>query len=262
MNHSGANASTLAMIALLVTFAIAPQQGTVQTFTVDGVERKALVFAPRAATKAPLVLGFHGHGGNMRQASRSFRIQEHWPEAIVIYPDGLPTPTSRDPEGARQGWQITPEGQNGRDLKFVDAILAKAKKERQVDDKRLYAMGHSNGGRFTYVLWATRGEQFAAFGPSGSPGLGLGRNFVPRSAFLIAGENDRIVSFAGQKLTADALRRLLGTDGSKAKVDGYARYEPGKDGLEMGTYFHPGGHEYPRDGGKMNVEFFKRHEKP
>lgn len=122
-------------------------------------------------------------------------------------------------------------------------------------------MGHSNGGRFTYVLWAARGREFAAYGPSGSPAVLMSRQFEPRSAFLVAGEKDQLVAFQGQKMTSNALKRLLETDGSKARVDGYARYEKGKNGLEVGTYFHPGGHEYPRDAGKMTVEFFKRHAK-
>ena len=32
----------------------------------------------------PVVFAFHGHGGTMRQASRSFPIHELWPQAIVM----------------------------------------------------------------------------------------------------------------------------------------------------------------------------------
>jgi hypothetical protein len=51
-----------------------------------------------------------------------------------------------------------------RDLKFFDAMLASLRKECRVDDKRIFVTGHSNGGGFTFLLWATRGEQIAAGG--------------------------------------------------------------------------------------------------
>src|SRR5262245_40801632 len=65
---------------------------TRETWTVDGVERTALVATPRtSAPHQPLVLVFHGHGGTSANAARTFRIHELWPEAVVIYPQGLPT---------------------------------------------------------------------------------------------------------------------------------------------------------------------------
>jgi len=54
----------------------------------------------------PVVLVFHGHGGTARYAARTFALHRHWPEAIVVYPQGLNTPGRRtDPEGRRPGWQ-------------------------------------------------------------------------------------------------------------------------------------------------------------
>ena len=45
-------------------------------------------------------------------------------------------------------------------------MLARLKTDYKVDDKRIYSTGHSNGGGFTYLLWAARGDVFAAFAPS------------------------------------------------------------------------------------------------
>jgi polyhydroxybutyrate depolymerase len=243
---------------------MAAQQPNVQTFNVNGVERKAIFetgAVPQAKTsaKVPVVLVFHGHGGNMRQARRSFHIHDLWPEAIVVYPDGLPTKGTYDQDGTRQGWQQNAGQEGDRDLAFVDAIMAKLHKDYQVDDSRVYAMGHSNGGRFTYLLWSKRGNLFAAYAPSGSPANLLVRSFEPRPVFHVAGEADKLVPVAGQRLTIGGLRRLLGTDASKARKEGYASYETGKGGLELATYIHPGGHEYPSEAPKLIVEFFKRH---
>src|SRR5882672_8838523 len=67
--------------------AVAP---TRQEWTVDGVVREALVYAaPRAKTEAsPVVFAFHGHGGTMNNAARTFAYQALWPDAIVVYPQG------------------------------------------------------------------------------------------------------------------------------------------------------------------------------
>src|SRR5262245_52207597 len=56
-------------------------------WTVGGVVREALVFAPaRAKTNpAPVVFAFHGHGGSMNNAARMFGYHTRWPEAIVVY---------------------------------------------------------------------------------------------------------------------------------------------------------------------------------
>src|SRR4051812_24993760 len=78
-----------------------------RSWVVDGVTREALVSVPANAGGGgalPVVFAFHGHGGSMRQASRSFPIHQLWPGAIVIYPQGLPTPGALvDREGERAG---------------------------------------------------------------------------------------------------------------------------------------------------------------
>lgn len=231
---------------------------------VDGVERTALVFAPASAktTASPLVFCWHGHGGGSRQASLSFRIHQEWPEAVVVYPQGLPTKGKTDPEGKKPGWQQGPNDENGRDVKFFDALLGNLKKAYRVDPARIYSMGHSNGGRFTYLLWAQRGDIFAAYGPSGSPAIGLGRDFKPASAFHVAGEKDQIVPYSGQRLTIEGIKVLDGVSPSdKGKSEGYLTTFKGTGGLELATYVHPGGHNYPQEVPKLLVAFFKRHSK-
>ena len=133
-------------------------------WTVDAVQREALVFLPSTSgkTKPPVIFAFHGHGGNMHFAARGMAFQNFWPEAIVVYPQGLPTPgLLLDEKGERPGWQREPGSQQDRDLKFVDAILATLREKYSVDERRIYATGFSNGGLFTYLLWAARGNASA-----------------------------------------------------------------------------------------------------
>ena len=116
--------ATLALAAVLSAVAGLAAEPVFNTWTVDGVERSAIVVVPetKEGEKLPVVFVFHGHGGSGRQIGRS-RFETHWPEAIVVYPNGLPTKSYYDPEGKRAGWQATPGDQNDRDLKFFDAML-------------------------------------------------------------------------------------------------------------------------------------------
>ncbi|HVL39941.1 MAG TPA: hypothetical protein VM328_11180, partial [Fimbriimonadaceae bacterium] len=140
-----------AMVSTLLLLVGALQVGEVRQFEVEGVKRQALVVEPKGAGKPALVLGFHGFGGNMRNAARSFAIHYHWPEALVVYPQGLEVGSARLPDSPRRpGWQNLPGAQEDRDLRFVDRILLELK--GRYDPKRVFAMGHSNGGRYTYVL--------------------------------------------------------------------------------------------------------------
>lgn len=232
-----------------------------EVIQVDDVDREALIYLPEAKSVppsgAPVVFMFHGHGGNMRNAARTFQMEQRWPEAAVVYMQGLPTPGKTDPEGKKNGWQQNKGQQNDRDLKFFDQELARIKKRIKVDPKRVYAGGFSNGGRFTYLLWGERSNLIAAFVPGASPNFGI--SLSPKPSFVIAGEKDQVVPFAGQRLSIERIARLVGVkEGDSGKSSQYLTTKFGKDGIEASTYIHPGGHVFPREANALIVEFFKR----
>ena len=82
-----------------------------------------MVHIPKNLKGAPVVFGFHGHGGNSRNAARSFDLHRNWPSALVIYPQGLATKTPNDPNGNRNGWQYVKGTDQDRDLKFFDSLV-------------------------------------------------------------------------------------------------------------------------------------------
>lgn len=229
-------------------------------WTVDGVVRQALVYAPpQAHTNASsVVFAFHGHGGSMQNAARNFGYHRLWPEAIVVYPQGLKTPGRlTDPEGQRPGWQHAAGDQGDRDLKFFDAMLKSLKEDYSVDEKRIYATGHSNGGGFTYLLWATRGDQFAAFAPSAAASSRNLGKLKPKPVLHVAGQNDELVKFAWQKLTMDMLRRL-NECGEGKECGKWCTEYPSKIGAPVVTFIHPGTHQFPADAPAAIVKFFKQ----
>lgn len=209
---------------------------------VKGVKRTAVVVLPRKPEGAPIVFGFHGHGGNGAFCSRRWNLQKHWPEAIFLYPNGLPTRTPRDPEGGKPGWQMFGGALiRNRDLDFFEAMLETAQKEWKVDEKRIYCTGHSNGGGFTYYLWGQKPTLFAALAPVAASGERLIRSAKPCPVLHIGAKNDPIVAWSGQQAAIDAAKKV---NGNKAPVE---------------VILHDGGHAYPESAPEKIIEFFKKY---
>ncbi len=231
---------------------------------IEGVSREALVYVPPVAQTAPtpVVFAFHGHGGTMEHAAKTFAYHQHWPEAIAVYPQGLNTPgVLTDPLGKKPGWQKTVGDQNDRDLKFFDAMLATLKKDYQIDEKRVYCTGHSNGGAFTYLLWATRGDVFAAVAPSGAILRRQTGELKPKPVLHVAGEKDTLVRFEWQKIMIDAVRKLNKCEEGQPWGKWCTLY-PSKTGTPLVTCIYPGGHAFPEEVPPIIVKFFKEHAKP
>lgn len=234
-----------------------------QTWTIDGVERTALVASPSApvpATGSPLVLIFHGHGGTAAHSARTFAIHTLWPEAVVIYGQGLPTAGRlTDPEGLKPGWQHAVGDQGDRDLKYVDAMLKWARSRFTIDAKRIYAGGHSNGGTMTYVLWVGRGDVFAAVAPSASVfRRDLMPSAKPKPALIIIGEKDQLVPVPAQRQSLESTLRLDQASRTGEPWSGrYATLHKSAIGADVVAYIHPGDHTMPADAGALMVKFFK-----
>jgi polyhydroxybutyrate depolymerase len=227
---------------------------------VDGVDRNALLYAPKSAvsTNTPVVFVFHGHGGSSLQMARRFAMSREWPQAISVYMQGLNTPGAlTDPEGKRSGWQHGVGDQDDRDLKFFDAMLAKLKHDYKVDEKRIYATGHSNGGGFTYLLWETRPDLFAAFAPAAAATKSAATLKPP--ALHIAGENDPLVKFEWQKMTMDAVKKNNGCEEEGKRWDQNCTIFESKSGDSFVAFVHPGGHELPGAALGTIAKFFKEH---
>jgi polyhydroxybutyrate depolymerase len=276
----------IAQIALALLTGLAPAQETPaakakrrtealtdltkREWTIDGVSREALIHIPAASAPKPypLVFAFHGHGGTMQNAAAMFNYHHVWPEAVVVYMQGLNTPGRlTDPEGKKPGWQSATGFQGDRDLKFFDAVLASLKSDTTVDDRRIYSTGHSNGGGFTYLLWKTRGDIFAAVAPSAAsaPGDEWLKNIAaltPKPVMHLAGEMDPLVKYDWQKQTIQALIKLNGCDDKGIEWAPQCTLYPSKTGTPVVTLIHPGGHNFPPEAPALFAKFFKENAKP
>lgn len=230
------------------------------TWQVEGATREAIVIAPTVSSPdgSPLVFVFHGHGGNIQNAARRMALHAHWPEAVVVYPQGLPTPGRYDPQGTRNGWQKTPGDQQDRDLKFFDVMLAGLKERFTLNDRRVYATGHSNGGGFTYLLWSQRPDVWAAMAPSAAGARNV-RALRPLPAMHLAGQEDRLAPFENQQRTMAAVRTLNGCEAEGQPWAEHCLLYRSPQQTPFVSYVHPGGHEYPTSATPLVVKFFQEH---
>jgi polyhydroxybutyrate depolymerase len=229
-------------------------------FQVEGDARETLAYIPDSAKGklTPVVFVFHGHGGKAQNAVRMFAMDRHWPEAISIYMQGLNTPGRlTDPQGKAPGWQKSLGDQNDRDLKFFDAVLARLKQDYKVDAKRIFSTGHSNGGAFTYLLWAERGDVLAAVAPSAAAPAESLPKLKPKPVMHIAGEKDSLVKFEWQEKAIAAVRKLNGCEPEGRPWGKDCTYYASKAGAPVVALIHPGAHQVPPGGPALIVKFFK-----
>jgi polyhydroxybutyrate depolymerase len=260
-----------ALLGILSISIVSARDSLELELKVDGIARSALVFpapalAKESQSKIPLVLCYHGHGGNALQASRSFRMHEAWNDALVVYPQGLPTPGQLiDIEGKRNGWQAGPGDQGDRDLHFFDLLLVELRKRYPVDAKKIFVMGHSNGGGFTYLLWAQRGKDITAVAPCAAAALRIIDQLTPKPCLHLAATNDTLVRYAWQEKMMTAVKQINRCqENGKTWAPDVIRFEA-KDqstGAPLMEYIHQQGHRYPDQATALMVRFFREISSP
>lgn len=238
------------------------------TWQVSGSIRQALVH-PATGGSGPtaVIIAFHGHGGtDLGFAERAFEI--NWPEAIVVYPQGLPTQGNGDEQGKNSGWQHSVgevnihTGIKDQDLKFFDAMLPTLKTNYNANLNSVFIHGWSNGGNFIYdALWAARGNKIAALCPAGAA-LGTTNGKVPIPVIHVAGLYDTKLKFSKQEQSVKEIREL-----NDCSPNGTV-WATGQNGI-LGTEYYSsdlpvvllqynGDHNYPFSVPPFIVQFFKQ----
>jgi poly(3-hydroxybutyrate) depolymerase len=154
--------------------------------------------------KNPLIVSLHGLGGDqntmVRESLRSVELAEQGGYILVApmgynsggwygIPPGPPRAPAANAAGAAQrgrgagagaarpvigGTAITDAAKvHEASEKDVMAVLAMVRKEFNVDERRVYLMGHSMGGAGTYYLGSKYGNVWAALAPIAPAAMGM-----------------------------------------------------------------------------------------
>jgi polyhydroxybutyrate depolymerase len=197
-----------------------------------------------------VVFVFHGKGsdGALEERNTGFTELAEKKNFLAIYPDGL--------EGEWNGGRKSPvsrESAKSDDVAFVSAMIDELESRYQVDPKRIYAAGTSNGAIFCHTLAARLSERIAAIGPvSGSLGESIPKHFHPKSpvsVILFNGTDDPLVPYAGHRDFGEGVLSTPDTIAFWVAVDGCAvnpavttdKPSPLDDGLTIIRLFYAKG---------------------
>jgi poly(3-hydroxybutyrate) depolymerase len=256
---------------LAATPSVVAQAPQTLNVRVDGIQREALLFPGNQTLgkSTPLVLAFHGYGGeskglkNPRRLSERLNIHMHWPDSIVVYCQGLIIPQRNDgrikPGNEKPGWQRTAAMDGGRDLRYVDALIEAVDDQLQMDRKRVFATGYSNGAVFTWVLLKARPNTIAGFAPIGGIDNGnIANATVPRPVIFHFGEKDNAFKLAWAQKSVRRVKRLnKSTAKSRRWSTNSVWFEYEKGGAPFVWHLHPRGHEIPLYASANIVRFFR-----
>lgn len=129
-------------------------------------------YRPGNGKEYPLVLAIHGFSCNseyFEQTSDWHRLAEER-GFFVVFASAYPRNVGRS-RFPLPGWCVWPMQEDGVDESvYFKELLDDVEAAYPIDKRRIYAVGHSNGGRMTQTLTRTMPERFAAFGPTGALG--------------------------------------------------------------------------------------------
>ena len=129
-------------------------------------------YRPDDQKEYPLVVAIHGFSCSpeyFEQTSDWHRLAEER-GFFVVYAAAYPRNVGRS-RFPLPGWCVWPIDQEGvNESEYFKVMLDDMEEKYPIDNKRIYAVGHSNGGRMTQRLSRTMPERFAAFGPTGALG--------------------------------------------------------------------------------------------
>jgi polyhydroxybutyrate depolymerase len=128
----------------------------------SGETRRYLLYVPRSydrARPAPLVISLHGAGGwpvQQMEASQWNALAER-ERFIVVYPSGRGS-------GEPRVWHVESGERMAKDVRFISDLIDKLEADYNIDPRRIYANGLSNGGGMSFALSCTMPGRIAAVG--------------------------------------------------------------------------------------------------
>jgi polyhydroxybutyrate depolymerase len=183
-----------------------------KTITVGSSARRYLIHVPvsyKSNTPMPMVLLFHGGRGSATTIANitgkdAFSVFADRSGFIAVYPDSV--------SGTWDDGRDTVVEQTN-DVAFVDSLIDDIAKSYNVDTKRFYATGISNGGMMTQRLACDLTRRFAAVASvAANMPVALSTKCSPTRAIpvaLISGDVDPLMPYAGGAISGGLSGNVL-----------------------------------------------------
>lgn len=152
-------------------------------------------------TPSPLLLVLHGYGSDGASHAQMFDIGEllERDRVVVVAPDGTP-----DAKGNRF-WNAVPaccdfDHRGPDDVAYLRAVIADVRARYTIDPRRIYAVGHSNGGAMALRLACDAADVFASVSSLAGPfytDTASCKPSAPVAVQLFHGTNDKVVPYDG-----------------------------------------------------------------
>ncbi|MEQ1634927.1 MAG: PHB depolymerase family esterase, partial [Planctomycetota bacterium] len=155
-----------------------------------------------AAAKLPVVMVFHGGGGNGAQIEESTGFSKLADRSgfVAVYPDGTGLLRNKLLTWNSGGIPVYASEKNVDDTAFVRAVLADLMQRVAVDKERVFATGMSNGGMMCHRLAREAADLFAGIAPvSGAMNFTAVDAASPIAVMIVHGSADLHVRYDGGK---------------------------------------------------------------
>ena len=175
---------------------------------VDGTSRRYYLYKPDSARlPAPLVLAFHGGGGDAEGTDKCAGGMAKLADEkgfIVVYPDAIDKHWNDGrPDLAKTNYD---------DVGFIAKLLDQLNSRNLIDPKRVYTTGISNGGFFSQYLAIQLPNRIAAVA---TVAASVSKSFLdlkvtPVPIMMLLGTKDTLVPWNGGKVGGKILRKGRG----------------------------------------------------
>ncbi|PWU03093.1 MAG: hypothetical protein C5B52_04085 [Bacteroidetes bacterium] len=220
---------TLLLLLSICTLQSFAQKNINGEMTINGAKRIYIVHLPENYSQSvnyPLVLIFHGGGGNAAQMQNFMKMDPIADREgfITVYPQGLN-------KHWNDGRELDQKVSSNDDLQFVEQLLDTVSSHYSIDKKRIFSTGISNGGFMSIFLSYKLSDKLLAVAPvcASIPEKIYGEFYPkqPISVLIINGTKDPLVPFeggiVGNSLTGgrgnctstdNTIKRYIGVDGT------------------------------------------------
>jgi polyhydroxybutyrate depolymerase len=213
------------VLCVLICFFASALSGSASAKTLPGsisfagLKRTYLIYIPPSYDKTksmPLVIALHGGGGSGRHMIKLTRggvnaLADKF-GFIVAYPDGIEKNWNDGRRAQETGYRAHREDMD--DVGFIAALIGRLIEEFNVDPKRIYATGMSNGAMMSYRLACQLSEKIAAIAPvTGNIPQNLCSVCLPSmpvSVLAINNVNDPLMPWEGEDITGPLGLKKLG----------------------------------------------------